>query len=283
MCMPRKPSLVSAWGLIRQAFAKWWEDNALRLAASLSFYTAFSLSPVLLIVIAVAGVFFGEESVQHALIEQISRLVGPGEAAAVNSMLISAQQPTYGLLSAMVNVATLLTLATGVFVEMQDGLNTLWQSPPAEERPLWRLLKERLLSFLLILGLGFLLVVSLVLDAVLAAVGTYLSALLSAQATVLLVWNFLLSVLVLTMLFAMIFRFLPRIRLPWVAVWLGGGVTALFIILDKFAIGLYIGKAGVASAYGAASSLMIVLLWVYYSSLIFYFGAAFTVTYAQDS
>ena len=253
----------------------------MRLAASLSFYTAFALSPLLLIVIAVAGLFFGEELVQQALIEQITRLVGSSGAEGVGSMLTSARQPTRGLVATIVSVATLLTLATGVFVEMQDGLNTLWRSPAPEDRPLWRVLKERVLSFLLILGLGFLLIVSLVLDTILAGLGQYLGSLVVLQAGLLLLVNLLVSFLVLTTLFAIIFRFLPRTRLPWRAVWIGGGVTALLSMLGKVAIGVYIGKAGVASAYGVASSLMVILLWVYYSSLIFYFGAAFTITYAD--
>lgn len=262
------------------AAGKWWADNALRLGASLSFYTAFSLSPLLIIIIAVAGLVFGEQRVQEALLTQLASMVGSSGAEAVQGMLQSAQRPTQGTVATLFSVVTLLILATGVVTELQDGLNTIWHARRAETDGWLTFLKNRLLSFLLILGIGFLLIVSLVIDAGLAAVGHFLSHLLPGPEAILHLLNFVISFVVLTILFAMIFRLLPNASIGWRDVGMGSAVTTLLFTVGKLLIGLYLGKAGVGSAYGAASSLMVILLWVYYSSLILYFGAAFTFTYA---
>jgi membrane protein len=270
------------WSLVRESALKWWADNALRLGASLSFYTAFALSPILIIVIAVAGFVFGEDPVQRALMEQIKGLVGSASAEAIQSMLASARPPSHGFLATATSIGTVLVLATGVFVEMQDGLNTIWKRP-LPGSGLWRFIVDRLLSFLLIVAMGFLLLVSLVIDAVLGAVGIYLATLLSTLSQAILrVVNEIMSIAIVTLLFAMMFRFLPNAKVAWSDVWVGAGVTAVLFTVGKFLIGLYLGTAGISSAYGAASSLMVILLWVYYSSLIFYFGAEFTYIYASQ-
>jgi len=269
------------WTVVRESALKWWADDALRLGASLSFYTAFALSPMLIIVIAVAGVVFGEQQVQHALMEQISSLVGPASAEAVQSMLASARPPGHGLLATVISIVTVLVLATGVFVEMQDGLNTIWKSPAQKGSGLWRLLRDRVLSFLMIVGMGFLLLVSLVVDALLGAIGAYLASLLPASEAIMHLLNLIISVVVVTILFGMIFRLLPNAEIAWDDVWIGAAVTTGLFTIGKFLIGVYLSKAGVTSAYGAASSLMVILLWVYYSSLIFYFGGEFTYIYAR--
>jgi membrane protein len=271
------------WSIVRDSGVKWWADNALRLGASLSFYTAFALSPLLVIVIAVAGVVFGEEQVQRALMEEISNLVGPGSTEAIQSMLGSARPSTHGGLKAVISIATALILATGVFVEMQDGLNTIWKSPIQDGSGLWRFLRDRVLSFLVIIGMGFLLLVSLVIDALLGAFGAYLTELLPTSKAIMYGLNMMISIIVVTVLFALMFRLLPRAKVAWNEVWVGAGVTAGLFTIGKFLIGIYLGTAGVTSAYGAASSLMVILLWVYYSSLIFYFGAEFTSVYAEKS
>ena len=274
---------IDVWGgLVRSSAMKWWTDNALRLGASLSFYTAFALSPILIIVIAVAGLVFGEEQVQRALMEQISSLVGPGSAGAINSMLASARPAAHGVLATCMSIATVLIVATGVFVEMQDGLNTIWKHARQNENGVWRMLKDRVLSFLLIVAMGFLLLVSLVIDAILAAVGTYLSHLLPSFDTIMYIVNLLISIVVVTVLFAIIFRLLPSAKVAWKDVWVGAAVTSALFTIGKSLIGVYLGKAGVTSVYGAASSLMVILLWVYYSALIFYFGAEFTYIYASE-
>jgi membrane protein len=271
------------WSIVRDSGMKWWADNALRLGASLSFYTAFALSPLLVIVIAVAGVVFGEEQVQRALMEEISNLVGPGSTEAIQSMLGSARPSTHGGLKAAISIATALILATGVFVEMQDGLNTIWKSPIQDGSGLWRFLRDRVLSFLIIVAMGFLLLVSLVIDALLGAFGAYLTELLPTSKAIMYGLNTMISIIVVTVLFALMFRLLPRAKVAWNEVWVGAGVTAGLFTIGKFLIGVYLGTAGVTSAYGAASSLMVILLWVYYSSLIFYFGAEFTSVYAEKS
>lgn len=268
------------WSVLRDSALKWWADNALRLGASLSFYTAFALSPILIIVIFIAGFVFGEEPVQRALMEQISGLVGTASADAIQSMLASARPRSHGFLATAISIGTVLVLATGVFVEMQDGLNTIWKSPLEPGTGLWRFLRDRVLSFLLIVGMGFLLLVSLVVDTLLGAVGAYLTALLPTSEAVLRGLNAVMSIVTVTVLFGMMFRLLPNAKVAWGDVWVGAGVTAVLFTIGKFLIGLYLGKAGISSAYGAASSLMVVLLWVYYSSLIFYFGAEFTYIYA---
>jgi membrane protein len=255
-------------------------DNALRLGASLSFYTAFALSPILIIVIAVAGFVFGEDAVQRALMEQIKGLVGNASAEAIQSMLASARPPSHGFLATAISIGTVLVLATGVFVEMQDGLNTIWKRPLKPGSGLWRFIVDRMLSFVLIVAMGFLLLVSLVIDTLLGTVGMYLTTLLPAPEAILYVVNATISIVIVTMLFAMMFRLLPNAKVAWGDVWVGAGVTAVLFTVGKFLIGLYLGKAGISSAYGAASSLMVILLWVYYSSLIFYFGAEFTYVYA---
>lgn len=275
--------LMEWWRIVWDSGVKWWADNALRLGASLSFYTAFALSPLLVIVIAVAGVVFGEEQVQRALMEEISNLVGPGSTEAIQSMLGSARPSTHGGLKAAISIATALILATGVFVEMQDGLNTIWRSPIQDGSGLWRFLRDRVLSFLVIIGMGFLLLVSLVIDALLGAFGAYLTHLLPTSEAIMYGLNLMISIIVVTVLFALMFRLLPRAKVAWNEVWIGAGVTAGLFTIGKFLIGVYLGTAGVTSAYGAASSLMVILLWVYYSSLIFYFGAEFTYVYAEKS
>ena len=274
---------MGRWSIVRDSGVKWWADNALRLGASLSFYTAFALSPLLVIVIAVAGVAFGEEQVQRALMEEISNLVGPESTEAIQSMLGSARPSTHGGLKAAIGIATALILATGVFVEMQDGLNTIWRSPIQDGSGLWRFLRDRVLSFLVIIGMGFLLLVSLVIDALLGAFGAYLTHLLPTSEAIMYGLNLMISIIVVTVLFALMFRLLPRAKVAWNEVWIGAGVTEGLFTIGKFLIGVYLGTAGVTSAYGAASSLMVVLLWVYYSSLIFYFGAEFTYVYAEKS
>ena len=274
---------MGRWSIVRDSGVKWWADNALRLGASLSFYTAFALSPLLVIVIAVAGVAFGEEQVQRALMEEISNLVGPESTEAIQSMLGSARLSTHGGLKAAIGIATALILATGVFVEMQDGLNTIWRSPIQHGSGLWRFLRDRVLSFLVIIGMGFLLLVSLVIDALLGAFGAYLTHLLTTSEAIMYGLNLMISLIVVTVPFALMFRLLPRANVAWNEVWIGAGVTAGLFTIGKFLIGVYLGTAGVTSAYGAASSLMVILLWVYYSSLIFYFGAEFTYVYAEKS
>ena len=215
------------------------------------------------------------------IVEQIAALVGPQSAAAIKDMIQRANQPTTGIIATVVATATLLLGASGVFGQLQDSLNTIWGVQPKEGRGIWGLMKDRFISFAALLGTGFLLLVSLVLSAALAAFGKWFGGWLPAPEVVLQVLEFLISFAVITGLFAMIFKTLPDAQVAWRDVWVGAALTAMLFTVGKFAIGLYLGKSDVGSAYGAAGSLVILLVWVYYSAQILLFGAEFTQVYAN--
>jgi len=269
------------WHLLKEAASDWSRDRAPRLGAALAYYTVFSIVPLLIVIIALIGLFFGQDAAQSAIMGQISNLVGEQSAAAIKDMIQRAEQPSTGLLATVVAVITLLFGASGVFGQLQDALNTVWGVEPKEGRGVWGFIKDRFLSFVAVVGTGFLLLVSLVLSSALAAVGKWFSGVLPLPETVLQALNFLVSFVVITGLFALIFKVLPDARVAWRDVWVGAALTALLFTIGKFAIGLYLGKSNVASAYGAAGSLVIVLVWVYYSAQILLYGAEFTQVYAN--
>ena len=269
------------WMLLHKTAAKWWNDNAMRLSASLSYYTVFSLTPLLIIATAVAGLVFSEQAVQQELIGQIRGLIGNEGASAVQGMLERSRRPATGAVATAVSVIAIILFSTGVFAELQDALNGIWQIKKTD-RKLRHLLKDRFLSFMLVIGIGFLLIVSLLVSAGLSAAGKFFGELLPIPEFLMLLINDLVSFAIFTLLFAMMFKILPDARIAWQDVWIGAFVTALLFTIGKSAIGLYLGKSGVASAYGAASSLAVLLLWVYYSALIFFFGAEFTYVYANE-
>jgi len=269
------------WPLLKETFDKWNADKAPRLGAALSYYTVFSIVPLLVLVIAIAGLVFGEEAAQQYIIAQISNLLGDKTAASIQEMLQTAQQPSKGLLTSLLAIGTLLLGASGVFQQLQDALNTVWHVEPKEGRGFWGAIKDRFFSFVAVLGTGFLLLVSLVLSAALAAVGKLFQGWLPAPEAILHVANFAISFGVITLLFAMIFKLLPDARVAWRDVWIGAALTSLLFTIGKFLIGMYLGKADVGSAYGAAGSLVILLVWVYYSGQILLFGAEFTAVYAN--
>jgi membrane protein len=271
----------AALNLGTEAASKWSADRAPRLGAALAYYTVFSLAPLLVIVIAIAGFVFGQEAAQGYIVQQIGALVGERSARAIQDMVENARQPTTGILATIIAVVTLLLGASGVFGQLQDALNTIWEVKAKPGRGFMGLLRDRFLSFVAVLGTGFLLLVSLVLSAALAALGKVLSGMLPAPESVLQGLNFIVSIAVITVMFGMIFKFLPDATIRWNDVWIGAAVTALLFTLGKFAIGLYLGKSNVASVYGAAGSLVILLVWVYYSSQILLFGAEFTAVYAN--
>ena len=266
--------------LLKSVLADWWEDNAPRLGAALAYYTLFSLSPLLIIAVAIAGLIFGREAAQGHIIAQIEGLVGHEGAIAVQAMIESARKPAAGIIASLFGLVTLLAGATGLFGELQAALNTIWEAPDRPGSGFIGILKNRFLSFTMVLGMGFLLLVSLLVSASLAAAGHFLGGLFPAAAFVGQVVNFLASILVTTLLFAMIYKYLPNVAITWNDVWIGATVTALLFTAGKFLIGLYLGTSGVTSAYGAASSLVIILIWVYYSAQIFLLGAEFTQLYA---
>lgn len=268
--------------LLNATYAKWTEDHAQRMGAALAFYTILSLAPLLLIVIAVAGLVFGQEAAEGQIIGQIQGFVGKDSANAIQGMLENARQPSTGLIATCLALATLLFGATGVFAQLQDALNAIWGVETKPGLGIIQILKDRFISFVAVLGSGFLLLVSLVLSAGLAAVGEVVEAILPAPEAILEAINFLVSFVVITLLFAMIYKLIPDVSNRWKDVWIGAGMTSLLFAIGKLLIGLYLGKSDVGLAYGAAGSLIVILLWVYYASQIFLFGAEFTVVYAAS-
>jgi membrane protein len=275
-------NLKVIWTLLSATYIKWTADHAQRLGAALAFYTVFSLAPLLLIVIAIAGLVFGQEAAEGQIIGQIQGLVGEESAKAIQGMLEHVRKPSIGLIATGLALVTLLFGATSVFAQLQDALNTIWGVETKAGLGIIQTLKDRFISFVAVLGSGFLLLVSLVLSAGLAAVGHSLEALLPASETILQAINFLVSFVVITLLFAMIYKLIPDVSNGWQDVWVGAGITSLLFTIGKFLIGLYLGKSEVGLAYGAAGSLIVILLWVYYASQIFLFGAEFTAVYAAS-
>jgi membrane protein len=274
--------LRAIYEVARDAGVKWWNDKAPRLGAALAFYTALSLSPNLLIVIAVSGLVFGRAAAEGQIEEEIRGLVGSQGAEAIETMVAHAWSPTAGIIAAVIGVITLIIGATGVFAELHDALNTIWGIAPPASRGVWSLLKDRLLSLAMIVSLGFLLLVSLVVNAALAAAATYFTSLLPTNLNVVLqIFNLLVTYVAILMMFALIFKFLPDVRLAWRDVWIGSAITAALFMVGKYLIGLYLGMGTVGSAYGAAGSFVVLLLWLYYSTLIMLFGAELTQIYAN--
>ena len=268
------------WPLLRATMSDWYEDRAQRIGAALAYYTIFALAPGLVIVMALAGLMLGPGA-ESQIIEQIRDLIGKLGAAAIEATIRSARNETLGATGTALALIPLVFGLWGVFGELQDGLNTIWGVTPKPGRRIRDILKERFWSFAMVVGIGFVLLVSLVLSAWLAAVGTYVGSLLPAPATGLEALNFVISFVVITGSFALIFKLLPDVKIAWRDVWLGAAVTSLFFTVGKFLIGLYLGKSAVASAYGAAGSLVIIVVWVYYSAQILLFGAEFTKVWTK--
>lgn len=269
--------------LIRKSVAAWVNDYAPSMGAALAYYTLFSITPLLIIVIAVAGLVFGQEAARGEIVAQIQGLIGREGAIAVQGLLKSANAPAQDVFAMVLSITTLVIGATTVFGELQSDLDRIWRVPaPAKENGIWTLLRTRLLSFGLVLGLVFLLLVSLVVSAVIAVLGKWSDGFFDGWEALLHLVNFSVSFAITTVLFAMIYKFMPRATIAWRDVWVGAAVTALLFEVGKFLIGLYLGKAGVASAFGAAGSLVVLLVWVYFSAQIFLLGAEFTWVYSHE-
>jgi membrane protein len=274
--------LHAVYEVVRDAGASWWNHKAMRLGAALAFYTALSLAPILLIAIAVSGLVFGRAAAQGRIVGEMHGLVGEQGAKAIDAMVANAWSPTAGIVAAVVGVITLIIGATGVFAELHDALNTVWAIEPPAGRGVWAFIKERLLSLAMIVTLGFQLLVSLVINAALNAVATYFDQLLPTNLNIVLqIINFAITYLVILLMFAMIFKFLPDVRLAWRDVWIGAAITAALFMIGKYLIGLYLGTGTVGSSYGAAGSFVVLLLWLYYSALILFFGAELTQVVAD--
>ena len=267
--------------LFKRAVWAWWEDNALRLGASLSYYTLFAIAPVLLVAIAMAGLVFGPEAVRGEIVLQLRGLLGQDGAAAVQALLEGASQPRSGVLATVLGSITFAFAATGAFLELQTVLNTIWRVKPNPELNLAGFARDRLRSFGLVLGIGFLLLVSLAVSAALSAASAWLDRRAPGMPLLWQASNAVVSLAVVTALFAMLFRFLPDVKLEWRDVATGAVVTAVLFTIGKQAIGFYLGQSATASSYGAAGSVIVLLLWVYYSSQIVLLGAEFTRLYAE--
>ena len=263
------------------ALRAWWDDDAIRLGASLAYYTLFALAPILLVATAVAGLVFGAEAARGQIVGQLDQLVGPDGARAVQSLLEGASHRRAGMLATVLGGITFVVAATGAFLELQAALNTIWRVKPAARANVRGFVVDRLRSFGLVVAIGFLLMVSLAVTASLAAFNAWLAP---RSPGIPLAWsgvNVLASVVVTTGLFALLYRFLPDLPLRWRDVTTGAFVTAVLFTIGQQLIGLYLGQSSVSSSYGAAGSVMILLLWVYYSCQILLFGAEFTRVYAQ--
>ncbi len=273
--------LKAGFSLIKAAAKEWSDDNAPRLGAALAYYTLFSLAPMLIVAIAVAGAVFGDEAARGQIVGQLQGLVGVDGGHAIQAMLESARKPTSGVIATVVGLAAFLFGATGAFAELQGALNTVWNVIPKPGRGIKGVIRDRLLSFGMVLAIGFLLLVSLVLSAGLAALGKVMGGFMPGWVVLGQILNIAVSFGVVTLLFAMIYKVLPDVRLAWSDVLIGAAFTSLLFTVGKLAIGLYLGKSTTASAYGAAGSLVVLLVWVYYSSQILLFGAEFTQVYAD--
>ncbi|MGH8796372.1 MAG: YihY/virulence factor BrkB family protein [Caldimonas sp.] len=274
-------NLREAWSLTRAAADAWIADYAPSMGAALAYYTVFSIAPLLLIVISVAGLVFGEDAARGAIVSQIQSLTGSEAAKSVEALLASVNHQTQGIFATVVGVVVLLIGATTVFAELQDSLDRIWRAPARRKAGIWSLLRARVLSFGMILGVGFLLMASLVVSAALAALGHWWAPVFGAWEALAKGIDLLVSFGLITVIFAMIYKIIPRTHIQWHDVWIGAAVTALLFAVGKFAIGLYIGTSGVTSSFGAAGSLAVLLLWVYYSAQIFLLGAEFTWVYAH--
>jgi membrane protein len=267
-----------AWRLLRDTVSDWYANGAQRFGAALAFYTLFALAPGLVILIALTGVFLGAQAAQGHIVEQIKFLIGRVGAEAIEATIASAHERGAGV--TLVAVITLVFGLWWVFGELQDALNMIWGVPPRPGRRFRVILLDRFWSFMLVVGIGFLLLVSLAVSAWLAALGGFFAHLLPAPPAMLEVANFVISFCVITFLFGMIFKLLPDVRVVWRDVWLGAALTSLLFTAGKGVIGLYLGRAAIGSAYGAAGSLVVVMLWVYYSAQILFLGAEFTKIWA---
>jgi membrane protein len=265
--------------LIKDTFAEWNEDKVSRLAAALAYYTIFSLAPLLIIAIAIAGLVFGQEAAQNQIVGQIQGLVGREGAEAIQAMILNASRPGAGIVATIFGVVTLLFGASGLFAQLQDALNTIWEVTP-RPRGIIGMIQDRFWSFSMVLGTGFLLLVSLILSAVLAGIATYLGSLMPGFVQLWTIVNFLVSFGVITILFALIYKVIPDAKVAWSDVWIGAIVTSFLFSIGRYLIGLYLGSSAIGSAYGAAGSFVIVLIWVYYSAQILLIGAEFTQVYA---
>ncbi len=270
------PAFHRLWSLLHRTYSAWSDHEAPRLGAALTFYCMLSLAPLVVLVLAIVAAVYGHSAAQDQLIAQVQGMIGEQGGQAVRDMIEHARKPGSGVVASIIGVATLLFGASGVFGELQAALNKMWDVKAPTGGGVWGAVKQRFFSFGMVLAVGFLLLVSLLLSAALATLGKFFGGFLPLPEFLLGVVNFVVSLVGISFLFALIFKYVPQTTIAWRDVWTGAIATAFLFTLGKHLIGLYLGKAAVGSAYGAAGSLVVVIVWVYYSSMIFLFGAEFT-------
>ena len=282
--MAKRASFLSnSFGLLKQTFSEWLEDKAPQLGAALAYYTVFSLAPLVLVLLAIVGLIFRNDpgGAWNKITEQMSYFLDKSAVEVVQNIAQKAAQPNKSILATVIGVLLALFGASGVFGQLQDALNTVWGVKAKPGGGIWGFLRSRFLSFAMVGGVCFLLLVSLALESVLKGFSHYVQSVLPGGIVIALVTYWVFDLAVVILLFAIIFKFLPDAKIRWRDVWIGAGMTAIFFAIGKWALGLYLGSGSAASAYGAASSLITLLLWVYYSSQILLFGAEFTQVYAS--
>lgn len=274
--------LKTFFKLLKQAGKDWMDDGAMTLASSVAYYTVFSMAPLLIIAIAIAGAIFGEEAARGEIVEQIQNLVGEQGAQFIETAVENADKPRISSWASVISIAVLLIGASGVFIQLQNALNIVWDVTVKPDAGIMNFIRKRLLSFSAVLGIGFLLLVSLLASALLSGMSKYMSDLLPGADWIWQLVNNLVSFGFITLMFALMFRYLPDVNIKWSDVWIGALITTALFILGKHLLGLYLGQSSFGSTYGAAGSLVIFLAWVYYSAQILFFGAEFTQAYAQE-
>lgn len=269
------------WDLLKDTFKSWDEDRAPRMAAALAYYTIFALAPLLIIAVAVAAMFFDEAQVRQNMLNEVGNMIGQNGRQTIEAMIEGAQKPTTGLIATVIGLVTLLVAAGGLFYQLQDALNTIWGVRTKSGRGIWGIIKDRALTFGMVIATGGLLLASLIISTVLSAAGKLLGGDVASQALLWQAVNLAVSFGIVTLLFAVIFKVLPDVKIRWRDVWIGAAATAALFTLGRYLIGWYLSHAATESSYGAAGSLVALLIWVYYSTQILFLGVEFTKIYAQ--
>jgi membrane protein len=269
------------WDFLEETYNEWSADNAMTLGAALAFYTTFSLAPLLIIVIAIFGFAVGQATVQAEILRRAQELVGEQAASSIQLMIGDGYRPDPSLFATIISIMIILIGSTSAFVMLKQALNIMWGAKGNPDAPIWNMVKERLLSFFMIFFIGILLILSFVLSVALSFLSGFFQYLLPLQPFFMQVADFSLSILLITLLFAVIYKVLPDVEIAWTDVWIGSIITAILFTLGKFLFAMYLGRSSISSAYGAASSLAIILMWVYYSAQVFFIGAEITKVYAN--
>lgn len=267
--------------LIVQAYYEMLDDKGFKMAAALSYYSAFSLGPLLIIVIAIAGFFFGEDAAKGQIFSELKNLVGPDGAIMIETILKGAASKSTGIFATALSIVLLVLGSIGVFLELQESLNIIWGVELKPGRGIWGFVKNRLVSFSMVIATGFLLMISLVISSVITLLNIYIGEQFPALVPLAYISNNIASIIVITILFALIYKVLPDVNISWKYVWLGAILTSILFTIGKYLIGIYLGSSSYSSTYGAAASLVVIFVWIYYSGLILYFGAELTQVYRK--